>query len=263
MCKNFHWGSKILNVKSKDFPSLKFNYILKLLKKKSDVSVLEVGSGEGKVLKTLHHYNQSLKLYGCDIVKEKSKGPHKFDLIKGKELPYKNNSFDIVLIVDCLEHVPQYQKYLEEINRILKKDGIFHCFVPCEGELFSTYSFYKFILGKNLYYKTKNHSNQFKKKMLVNDFKKHFKIKRINYSYHLLGHFMDATLFALTLNKKIAKLFWNENKYYNTKAKSLKGKLLNKLLSFANTIAYYESTLFKNVKCSAHGLHITCMKKWN
>ncbi|MFH1840218.1 MAG: class I SAM-dependent methyltransferase [Nanoarchaeota archaeon] len=257
----YHWGSQIIDVKNTDLPSLKFNYIFKCLKDNKKISVLEVGSGEGKILKTLIHLNPNLECFGCDIVVPKSECDYKFDLIKGETLPYSNNKFDVVLIVDCLEHVLHYNKYLKEIHRILKNEGIFHCFVPCEGELISAYSFYRLLFGKNLFYKTKNHLNKFKKKKLINLFERFFLIKKINYSYHLLGHIMDATLFALTLNKKVAKLFWNENKYYNGKTKSFRGKLFNKLLSFANAIAYYESKTLKNVKLCAHGLHITSIKK--
>ncbi len=261
MKTNYHWGGDIINVNAKDLPSLKAQYIIKLLKNKENIKILEVGSGEGKILKTIHYFYPRLKLFGCDIKQPRTKGPYKFDLIKKNFLPYKTSSFDVILIVDCLEHVPHYKIYLEEINRIFKKNGIFHCFVPCEGELLSAYSFYKLIFGKDLFYKTKNHINAFKKKTLIHKIKKHFKLERINYSYHFLGHLMDATLFALTANKRMAELFWNENKYYNKKTTTLKGKILNKFLILGNLIAYYESKLLKNVSGGACAVHITC-KKW-
>jgi SAM-dependent methyltransferase len=44
------------------------------------------------------------------------------------ELPYESNSMDVVLSVGVLEHVPNDIESLKEVNRILKKDGLFICF---------------------------------------------------------------------------------------------------------------------------------------
>jgi 2-polyprenyl-6-hydroxyphenyl methylase / 3-demethylubiquinone-9 3-methyltransferase len=41
-----------------------------------------------------------------------------------EKLPYEDNTFDIVICVDVLEHVADIQKTLLEINRVLKPEGI-------------------------------------------------------------------------------------------------------------------------------------------
>ncbi len=41
-----------------------------------------------------------------------------------EKLPYENNTFDIVICVDVLEHVADIQKTLLEINRVLKPGGV-------------------------------------------------------------------------------------------------------------------------------------------
>lgn len=44
------------------------------------------------------------------------------------KIPYKDNSFDIVISSGTLEHVKYPQKSLQEVNRILVENGFFCCF---------------------------------------------------------------------------------------------------------------------------------------
>jgi ubiquinone/menaquinone biosynthesis C-methylase UbiE len=43
----------------------------------------------------------------------------------GEKIPFKNNSFDLVLSIDCLEHIipDKIKPYLDEIYRICKKNS--------------------------------------------------------------------------------------------------------------------------------------------
>jgi 2-polyprenyl-6-hydroxyphenyl methylase/3-demethylubiquinone-9 3-methyltransferase len=43
----------------------------------------------------------------------------------GENLPFQNNSFDVVFCCDVLEHVYDLPKVISEISRVLKKEGIF------------------------------------------------------------------------------------------------------------------------------------------
>ncbi|HEY9638409.1 MAG TPA: bifunctional 2-polyprenyl-6-hydroxyphenol methylase/3-demethylubiquinol 3-O-methyltransferase UbiG [Coleofasciculaceae cyanobacterium] len=42
-----------------------------------------------------------------------------------EKIPYNDNTFDVVICVDVLEHVSDVQKTILEINRVLKPEGIF------------------------------------------------------------------------------------------------------------------------------------------
>lgn len=48
----------------------------------------------------------------------------------GINLPFADDSFDAVICSEVLEHVPQYEQMLREINRILKPGGVFAVSVP-------------------------------------------------------------------------------------------------------------------------------------
>src|SRR5207237_6625111 len=49
------------------------------------------------------------------------------------DLPYAGSSFDIVVLFDVFEHVTDVGRAADEVARVLKPGGVFHCFVPCEG----------------------------------------------------------------------------------------------------------------------------------
>ena len=47
-------------------------------------------------------------------------------------LPFRNESFNIIFCLEILEHVKEPRKVIEEIFRLLKKNGTFICSVPVE-----------------------------------------------------------------------------------------------------------------------------------
>ena len=42
-----------------------------------------------------------------------------------ENMPYEDNTFDVVICVDVLEHVADYKKVVSEVHRILKPGGLF------------------------------------------------------------------------------------------------------------------------------------------
>lgn len=56
--------------------------------------------------------------------------PHIKAVADAHYLPYKNNSFDIVVIQAVLEHVIDPQKVVDEISRVLNDDGVVYAETP-------------------------------------------------------------------------------------------------------------------------------------
>lgn len=83
---------------------------LKEIDKESNL--LDVGSGDGSLLKYLNSKNISCK--GCDI--------NDADLEKDR-IPFEDSTFSHVLLYAVIEHINNTNHLIEEIRRVLKKNG--------------------------------------------------------------------------------------------------------------------------------------------
>lgn len=57
------------------------------------------------------------------------KGLH-FSQGNAVSLPFHDNFFDVVVSFETIEHINEYEKYLEEMKRVLKPEGMFICSTP-------------------------------------------------------------------------------------------------------------------------------------
>ena len=129
----------------------RFNKIVELLGNEKYNSLLEAGTGSGIFLPELSKHCEHL--YACDI-------HHDFDNITSlcekyeirsynlstqsiDQTNFPAESFDAVVAVSVLEFVPDIQKAVTEIKRILKKDGVFITICPMESKILDFFlSFY-------------------------------------------------------------------------------------------------------------------------
>jgi ubiquinone/menaquinone biosynthesis C-methylase UbiE len=92
--------------------------------------VLEVATGPGLLAKHVAHSASEMIAtdYSEGMIKEAKKGecpPNlRFEIADAMALPYENDSFDAVLIANALHIVPDPEKALSEIERVLKPGGI-------------------------------------------------------------------------------------------------------------------------------------------
>ncbi len=92
--------------------------------------VLEIATGPGLLAK---HVAPAAKCmvatdYSDGMIREANKGERPsnltFEVADATELPYMDDSFDVVLIANALHVMPEPEKALSEINRVLRLDGI-------------------------------------------------------------------------------------------------------------------------------------------
>ncbi len=109
------------------------------------LKILEIGCGSSyfsyELAKRGHHVTSLDSFTGIsrrDVDNIRTifrKGGMKFHFVDGKatKLPFKRNSFDAVFIIDVIEHVPDEDKALKEIYRVLKPGGFFIASTPAIG----------------------------------------------------------------------------------------------------------------------------------
>ena len=96
---------------------------------KSDELIVNIGSGNSKIADNI--YNVDIFAYDnvdivCDI----------------ENLPFKDNSLDVIVNLAVLEHVPNPKKVIEEIYRVLKPNGVIYTAFPfMQGFHASPYDF--------------------------------------------------------------------------------------------------------------------------
>lgn len=90
--------------------------------------VLEVGAGDGSILHFLNEWNFAEELYaleiaqsGVDKINERNlshlKEVQTFD---GYQIPYPDDSFDLIILAHVLEHVEHERVLLRELKRVAK-----------------------------------------------------------------------------------------------------------------------------------------------
>ncbi|MBX7149170.1 class I SAM-dependent methyltransferase [bacterium] len=117
-----YWGHRFL-----DIPVL-----LNWTKISRGSSVLEVGCGQGDLS---HHLSKRLKCKHYTAIdndpkmvaradsKTKSNNSIIFQVAQAENLPFEKNSFDLVMIMDLLHHLPDWKKAIREAHRVLKDGG--------------------------------------------------------------------------------------------------------------------------------------------
>lgn len=102
---------------------------------KPNDSVLDVGVGLGRVLSNFPH----LERYGMDIsfgyLKEAQSKGIEVCYAQVEEMPYKAESFDLVLATDILEHVLDLNLSCAKMLAVLKRGGVLVARVPYREDL--------------------------------------------------------------------------------------------------------------------------------
>ncbi len=91
--------------------------------------VLEIGCGIGSV--TNHLAQKGIDAIGTDISdvaiqygREKYPNAH-LEAHPAEALPWPDNTFDVVLSFDLFEHIPDTDRHLSEVTRLLKDNGLY------------------------------------------------------------------------------------------------------------------------------------------
>mgnify|MGYP004461161453 FL=1 len=112
-----------------DYKYYKFMYD-RIPSKIRNKEVLEIATGPGLLAKHVAYAAKRIVAtdYSEGMIREAKKGEHadnlSFEIADAANLPYKDHSFDVVLIANALHVMPKPEKALSEIDRVLKEDGL-------------------------------------------------------------------------------------------------------------------------------------------
>ena len=105
--------------------------IFDYLKDKKYESLLDVGCGTAYLIDMLSKTHQA-KYVGLDLsteminqAKEKKIEGAEFIVGKADELPFEDNTFDVVTCSQSFHHYPDTDKAMQEVLRVLKPNGIY------------------------------------------------------------------------------------------------------------------------------------------
>lgn len=164
---------------------------------------LDVGCGWGWFI----HFAEEkvIDIYGFDINLKLLKEALTFGvrynrllISDGQYMPFRDNIFEFIFCWHVLEHIPNPQKTLREITRVLKAKGVFILGVPNESSitnfLFKVFRwlFHKGIehnLIKKIAFYDSTHIREYKLSSIINMLKNDFYIMKIHFDFLTLPIF--------------------------------------------------------------------------
>jgi len=93
------------------------------------MKIVELGCGTATLTDAL--YQKGDDIVGCDVSevaigRAREKYPHlNLSVQNAEQLPWENESFDVILSFDVLEHLFEPDKHLSEVYRVLKPNGYY------------------------------------------------------------------------------------------------------------------------------------------
>lgn len=211
--------------------------LIKNMHKGKGTKILDVGCGAGK---NVEEFSKIGNAYGIDnssqalgFCKEKRHLKNIFRA-EAEKTPFAKNSFDIVTLLDVLEHTDD-EKTIKEMGRILKKDGAVIITVPAYGWMWSRWD-------EVLFHKRRYTAGGLKMVLEKNG----FKVLKISYFYSFLVLPVFVTRF---FKSKLSADYESDFK--------LSSALLNKILLFISDL---ERFLVLNLKVP-FGLSIVAVAK--
>lgn len=117
------------------------------------LNVLDVGCATGGFMQYLH--KQGFKhLYGIEIIEDYVKQHCKVEQGSAESIPFEDNTFDLLVLDQVLEHLVDPVKAFREAKRVLVDDGLLCIGVPDAARYNKTYffDFYWFLLREHIHH---------------------------------------------------------------------------------------------------------------
>jgi len=130
LLKKYPWSKDPLHQWSRCW---EYTYVYQQIKKiigKSKVKMLDAGAGWGffPYFLQLNFPNVEIKCSDYDpklkqLYEKTNNGSLTVDIADMREMPYEDDTFDVIYCISVLEHTKDYDKIIQEFKRILKPGG--------------------------------------------------------------------------------------------------------------------------------------------
>jgi len=191
------------------------------------IKLLDFGSGSGIFVEELQR--AGFDAHGVDISDEAVRfgalqGIKNLSVIDSHKINFPDNTFDVVLSMDVLEHLEDEEWALKEIERILKPNGIFVVMVPA----------YMFLWG--VQDEVAHHYRRYTKGSLLKVVKDKTKLNTVRSTY--FNTFLFTPIALVRLVSRLFKIKGRESDF------DLNSPLLNKILF---SIFNFERKILKKI----------------
>jgi ubiquinone/menaquinone biosynthesis C-methylase UbiE len=211
MKKNIEvWENQIPEWNTLIYPPESIDSLLKVIKKTD--KILDQGCGIGQYSFTVYklgYKNVTGMDFSPKLIKSAKENSKKLrctiNFIEGdiRDMPFKEDTFDAVISAGIVEHVPETEKTIQELRRVLKRDGYLFIHVPHKISTFTLIKKIRQFLGLwNLGYEKSFTIKEFKGLLKKNNFEiLDFYINEFNSGKHkFIGgilRLMDKPLYHL------------------------------------------------------------------
>jgi len=173
------------NPLKKIFIGLFIKKIVGIVKTLDIQTILDAGCGEGLIMKKIYSKTSDFKIDGLDIssqsidMAKKLLPGHNFFVGNIGKMPFADNSYDLIMALEVLEHLLEPPLALKEIKRIAKK----YCLISVPWEPY--FSLANFLSGKNIARlgADSEHVNFWSRKKIINLTGQYFNIISVQISF--------------------------------------------------------------------------------
>jgi len=121
--------------KARDLSDERAKFVESILSTELDANglkILDIGAGEGSTSKILSKNNF---VFSLEPKSERIKKIEKTNslqpvIAEGLSLPFQSSSFDLIILQDVIEHLNINQKFADNLNHLLKENGIIYLSTP-------------------------------------------------------------------------------------------------------------------------------------
>ena len=133
LTRNLFWG--------------RINTAIKFAQLNDDSILLDIGCNTGHLLKTIRKFNASCQCWGVDVepkIMTLQIENCNFKVADAKNLPFTDGYFDVIFVLDILEHIQDVERAIKEIHRVLKTNGLVILSGPTESWFYKFCRFLQF-----------------------------------------------------------------------------------------------------------------------